>query len=118
MLDLVRKHAKSWLIKVALFLIVIVFIFWGGYSYKSQQEGYIARVGDYYISINDYEHYYRQMEEMYRQQLKDSFSEELMRQLNLKKLALNQLIDRSIMLKAAKGDSTRGAIRRSCARTG
>ncbi len=102
MLDLVRKHAKSWLIKVALFLIVIVFIFWGGYSYKSQQEGYIARVGDYYISINDYEHYYRQMEEMYRQQLKDSFSEELMRQLNLKKLALNQLIDRSIMLKAAQ----------------
>ena len=32
MLNLFRKHATSWLIKVALFLIVIVFIFWGGYT--------------------------------------------------------------------------------------
>lgn len=45
MLDLVRKHARSWLIKVALFLIVIVFIFWGGYSYTTREESQMAWPG-------------------------------------------------------------------------
>jgi peptidyl-prolyl cis-trans isomerase D len=102
MLDLVRKHARSWLIKVALFLIVVVFIFWGGYSYKARQEGHLARVGDHYISIYDHELYYRQLVEMYRQQMRDSFSEELLQRLNLRKQALNQLIDRYIITTAAQ----------------
>jgi peptidyl-prolyl cis-trans isomerase D len=102
MLDIVRKHARSWLIKVALFLIVIVFIFWGGYSYKARQEGHLARVGDHYISIYDHDQYYRQLVEVYRQQMRDSFSEDLLRKLNLRKQALNQLIDRYILAAAAQ----------------
>jgi len=102
MLDIVRKHARSWLIKIALFLIVIVFIFWGGYSYKARREGHLARVGDHYISIYDYDQYYRQLVEMYRQQMRDSFSEDLVRKLNLRKQALNQLIDRHIVATAAQ----------------
>jgi peptidyl-prolyl cis-trans isomerase D len=102
MLDIVRKHARSWLIKVALFLIVIVFIFWGGYSYKAQRETHLARVGDHYISIHDHDQFYRQLVEMYRQQMRDSFSEDLLRRLNLKKQALNQLIDRYIIATAAE----------------
>ncbi len=103
MLDLVRKHAKSWLIKVALFLIVIVFIFWGGYSYKTRQEGQMAKVGDYYISIHEYDRYYQQLAEMYRKQLRDSFSEDMLRQMNLKKQALNMLVDRYVISRAAQG---------------
>jgi peptidyl-prolyl cis-trans isomerase D len=102
MLDLVRKHARSWLIKVALFLIVIVFIFWGGYSYKTRQEGQMARVGDYYVSISEYNQYYNQLVEMYRQQMRESFSEDLLRQMNLKKQALNLLIDRHLVAKVAQ----------------
>ena len=102
MLDIVRKHARSWLIKVALFLIVIVFIFWGGYSYKAQREGNLARVGDHYISMHDHDQFYRQLVEMYRQQMRDSFSEDLLRRLNLRKQALNQLIDRYIIATAAE----------------
>ncbi len=103
MLDLVRKHAKSWLIKVALFLIVIVFIFWGGYSYKTRQEGQMARVGDYYVSIAEYNQYYNQLIEMYRQQMRGSFSEDLVRQMNLKKQALTMLVDRRLISQAAQG---------------
>jgi peptidyl-prolyl cis-trans isomerase D len=102
MLDLVRKHARSWLIKVALFLIVIVFIFWGGYSYKTRQEGQMARVGQRYISINEYNQYYNQIVDRYRQQMRESFSEDLLRQMNIKKQALNQLIDRLVISKAAQ----------------
>lgn len=100
MLDLLRRHASSWLIKAALFLIVIVFIFWGGYSYKTRQESQMARVGDHYISIADYNQHYNQLLELYRRQLGDSFSEELVRQMNLKKQALNSLIDRYLITKA------------------
>jgi peptidyl-prolyl cis-trans isomerase D len=102
MLDLVRKHARSWIIKVALFLIVLVFIFWGGYSYKTRQESEMARVGDSYISIAAYNQYYHQIVEMYRRQLGGAFSEELLRQMNLKRQALDLLIDRQIIAKAAQ----------------
>lgn len=102
MLDLVRKHARSWVIKVALFLIVVVFIFWGGYSYKSDQESQMAQVGDHYVSFNEYDQYYRQLLEMYKRQFGGSVSDETLRDLNLKKQALNQLIDRNIVAMAAQ----------------
>jgi peptidyl-prolyl cis-trans isomerase D len=102
MLDLVRKHARSWLIKVALFLIVLVFIFWGGYSYKNRQESQMARVGDAYISINEYHQYYQQLLEMYRRQLGSSLSEDMLRDMNLKKQALNLLVDRYLIARAAQ----------------
>lgn len=102
MLNVFRKHATSWLIKVALFLIVIVFIFWGGYSYRSRDATRLARVNDQYLTIGDYEKTYNQMVEMYRRQLGNSFSEEMIRMMNLKQQALNILIDRYVVSEAAR----------------
>ena len=59
MLGLMRKHATSWLIKVALFAIVIVFIFWGGYSYTEKKASRIAVVNGSYISMPEYQAMYR-----------------------------------------------------------
>ncbi len=94
MLSLFRKHATSWLIKVALFAIVIVFVFWGGYSYQSRKASQLARVGDTFITFAEYDQAHDQLLEMYRRQFGDNFSPELARQLNLKQQALNLLIDR------------------------
>lgn len=102
MLNILRKHATSWLIKVALFLIVIVFIFWGGFSYTSMDASRIARVNDQYITLGEYEQTYNQIVEMYRRQLGNNFSEELARMMNLKQQALNMLIDRYVISEAAK----------------
>ena len=102
MLNVFRKHATSWLIKVALFLIVIVFIFWGGYSYTSRDASRLARVNNQYITFGEYEKTYNQMVEMYRRQLGNSFSEELVRMMNLKQQALNMLIDRYVISEAAE----------------
>ena len=104
MLNLFRKHATSWLIKVALFLIVIVFVFWGGYSYKTRQQGQIARIGEHYISIREYDQAYKQLQEMYKRQFGPSFSEDLVKQLgvNLKQQALDSVIERYVMLDAAQ----------------
>lgn len=102
MLGLFRKHATSWLIKVAFFLIVIVFIFWGGYSYKMKEENKVAVVDDSYISVGEYDRAYSNLLEMYRRQLGGAFSDEMMKSLNLKKQALDMLVERYVLRKAAE----------------
>ncbi len=102
MLDIVRKHATSWLIKVALFLIAIVFIFWGGYSFTSREGSRIAEVNGRVINNVEYNNAYQNMVDMYRQQLGSAFSEKLLRSLNLKALALNMLITRYVIADAAE----------------
>lgn len=102
MLNVFRKHATSWLIKVALFLIVIVFIFWGGYSYTSRDASRLARVNDNYITMAEFDKSYNQLLEMYRRQFGNNFSEDMIRQLHLKEQALNMMIDRYLIGEAAQ----------------
>jgi len=102
MLNLFRKHAKSWAIKIALFLIAIVFIFWGGYSYNSTKDLQIAQIGDYHITDAEYDRSYTQLVDMYRRQLGNSLSEDMIRQFNLKQQALDMLIDRYVIAKSAR----------------
>lgn len=101
MLDFVRRHARSWVLKVALVLIILVFIFWGGYTYRARHETEMARVGDYYISVLEYNNAYTDMIENYRRQLGGAFSDELLAKLNLKRQALDGLILHHLILKGA-----------------
>ncbi len=102
MLALFRKHATSWLIKVAFFLIVIVFVFWGGYSYKMKEENKVALVDDMYISTGEFDRAYSNLLEMYRRQLGGGLSDELLKGMNLKQQALDGLIERYVLRRAAQ----------------
>ncbi len=102
MLDVFRKHATSWVIKVFFALIVIVFVFWGGYSYREDGQTEIARIDDHAISVAEYDRTYNQMLEVYRRQLGGSLSEEMLKQFNLKRQALDALIDQFILSRAAR----------------
>ncbi|MCG6980147.1 MAG: SurA N-terminal domain-containing protein [Deltaproteobacteria bacterium] len=102
MLGLMRKHATSWLIKVALFAIVIVFIFWGGYSYTERKASRVAAVNGSYISMLEFQSTYNNLLEQMRSRLGDQFSPELAETLNLKRQALDQLINRRLILAEAK----------------
>ena len=102
MLGLMRKHATSWLIKVALFAIVIVFIFWGGYSYTERKASRVAAVNGSYISMLEFQSTYNNLVEQMRSRLGDQFSPELAETLNLKRQALDQLINRRLILAEAK----------------
>jgi peptidyl-prolyl cis-trans isomerase D len=102
MLGLMRKHATSWLIKVALFAIVIVFIFWGGYSYTEKKASRVAAVNGSYIGMLEFQSMYNNLVEQMRRQFGKQFSPELAETLNLKKQALDQLIDRRLILAQAK----------------
>jgi peptidyl-prolyl cis-trans isomerase D len=97
-----RKHATSWLIKVALFAIVIVFIFWGGYSYTEKKASRVAVVNGSYIGMVEYQSMYKNLVEQMRSQFGKQFSSELAEALNLKRQALDRLINRRLLLTEAR----------------
>jgi peptidyl-prolyl cis-trans isomerase D len=102
MLSLMRKHAGTWIIKIILGAIVIVFVFWGVGSWTSQRQGRIAKVNGDWISAEEYRTTYNQLLEQVRQTFGNNLNDELLKSLQLKKRALDQLIDKTIMLQAAK----------------
>jgi peptidyl-prolyl cis-trans isomerase D len=102
MLNILRKHATSWLIKVAFFIIVIVFIFWGGYSYQSREANRLAKVHDRFITFGEYNRTYHQMLDNYRRQFGKMLTEEMLERLNLKQQALELLINRQLLLVSAE----------------
>ena len=102
MLSLMRKHAGTWMIKIILGAIVVVFVFWGVGSYTSRRSGRVADVNGTVITLDDYRASYTTLLEQVRQSFGNNLSEELIQTLQLRKRALDQLIDRSLMLQAAE----------------
>lgn len=101
MLSLMRKHAGSWMIKVMLFAIVIVFVFWGVGSFRSQEATKVAVVNGEAINIIDFRRSYNNLLDQYRQQFGQSLNEEMIALLQIRRQALDQLIDRALILQEA-----------------
>ena len=101
MLSLMRKHATSWLIKIILGAIVVVFVLWGVGSWTSQRSGMVATVNGEMITADDYRLAYKRLIEQVRQSFGNNLNDELIKTLQLEKQALNQLIDSTLMRQAA-----------------
>jgi peptidyl-prolyl cis-trans isomerase D len=102
MLDLMRKHAGTWLIKALLGAIVVVFVFWGVGSWTSHREGIVATVNGESISLEDYRNAYNRLLDQARQSLGSNLSDELLNTLQIPKRAMDQLIDRTLLKQAAE----------------
>lgn len=101
MLSLMRKHATSWLIKIILGAIVIVFVLWGVGSWTSQRSNRVATVNGETITADDYRVAYKRLIEQVRQSFGNNLNDELIKTLQLDKQAVNQLIDKILMRQAA-----------------
>ncbi len=101
MLYLMRKHAGSWMVKVLLGAIVVVFVFWGVGSYTQQQAGILAIVNGDVISREDHLKEYNRLLDQVRQNFGAGLSDDLLKALQLEQQALNQLIDRTLLRQAA-----------------
>jgi peptidyl-prolyl cis-trans isomerase D len=102
MLSLMRKHASSWIIKFLLAAIIVVFIPWGVQRYTSQRSSRVADVNGTIITLNDYRNSYSNLIEQVRQSFGNNLNDELIQALQLRKRALDQLVDRILMLQAAE----------------
>jgi len=98
MLRFLRQSATSWLIKIILGAIVIVFVFWGVGSFRSQQKDRAALVNGETITSKEYKEAYNNIIEQLRQRLGNNLNDDMIKMLNVKNQALNMLIDKKLML--------------------
>ncbi len=99
MLDLMRKHARSWLIKLALGGVIIVFIFWYGWSGQGEKSrGYLAKVNGTVISLDYYYRTYDSELEKIRMRFKGRIPPGLLEKLDLKKNVAMGLVHRVLLL--------------------
>ncbi|HET58529.1 MAG TPA: hypothetical protein ENN35_08835 [Deltaproteobacteria bacterium] len=102
MLALMRKHARNWLMKAILGIIILVFIFYFGSMRGGKETEKIASVDGIKITRSEYLREYRQLMDLYRQRYGMSLSDEVLGMLNLKQRVYDALIDRAVIL--AKAD--------------
>ena len=98
MLRYMRKNVKSWIVKLAFFVIILVFSFWGVGSMTAKKRNVVATVNGSAIKAKDFSEAYERLRQRYQQQYKDQFNPEMAAQLKLKQQALNSMIDRQLML--------------------
>ena len=102
MLDFMRRHAQSWMIKAALGAVVVVFIFWGIWSPSGSRERELVKIGDQVITITEAKNYYQNMRERYQSVYGARFTEDMAQKLGLKERAVKDLIHRVLLIQEAK----------------
>lgn len=101
-LSLMRKHATSWIIKILIGLIAVVFVFYFGYSFRGGPNPKVASVNGEPISQRQYSATYQQLMEYYRKQYGDRWNESIIKALDIKGKALDILIKRELIRQKAK----------------
>ncbi|MBT9439539.1 MAG: peptidyl-prolyl cis-trans isomerase [Desulfobacterales bacterium] len=101
MLRFLRQSATSWLIKIILGAIVIVFVFWGVGSFRSQRKDRVALVNGETITSKEYGEAYNNIIERLRQRLGNNLNDDMIKMLDVKSQALNMLIDKKLMFQEA-----------------
>jgi len=102
MLSLMRKHAKSYLIKVLIAIIAIVFVFYFGYSFRSDEGSKIATVNGELITGTEYGKAYHNLLEALQRQYGSMWSESLIQAFDLKNRALQGLIEEKLLSQEAR----------------
>nr|HPG72302.1 SurA N-terminal domain-containing protein [Syntrophales bacterium] len=102
MLQFMRKHAQSWLIKVLLGLIIVVFVLYFGSTRWREPAEAVVTVGDRVIAFGDYRKEYQNLLDMYRQRLGANLTEDVVKSLNLKQQALDNLVNQAVLMMKAE----------------
>ena len=108
MLDVLRSNAKSAFTWIIVGGIVVVFAinFGPGSLSKGSFGGdtslYAAKVNGKTIPASEWERQYRQLYNLFRQQAGDAFSRELADQLGLPRQAMEQIVDRELVVQEAR----------------
>jgi len=101
MLNLMRKNAGTWLIKILLGAIVLVFVFWGVGSFRDRGVGLVASVNGDPIMIEEYNETYNRLLEQIKQRYGNRLNDEMLKMLQVKKQAMDQLIEKKLLLTEA-----------------
>jgi len=101
MLDVLRRNAGSWAIKIVLSFIALTFIWWGVGTYSERGRNVAATVAGETITTADLAEAAAGIEKTYREVYGPAFTPEMAKTLDLRKQALDSLIQRRILLMEA-----------------
>jgi peptidyl-prolyl cis-trans isomerase D len=101
MLSVMRKHAQSWLIKVVMGIIAIVFVLYFGVSRYGQQAAKLASVNGDIVSMEQYREVYNNMLKEVQHRYRDMLNDKLLEALNLKQQALDSIINELLLIQEA-----------------
>lgn len=102
MLDLMRRHASSWIIKIALFGIIVVFVFffgWGGPG--DVDKNFAAKVNGAVITYDQFYVLYENQVELMRSRFRGSMPPDFIEKMNLKKVVLEGMVDQLVLIQEA-----------------
>jgi len=102
LLSLMRKHAKSWLIKFLIAIIALVFIFYFGYSFTSRDGVKVAFINGEYITGQEYNRAYRNLLQALQREYKSVCSENLIKAFDLENRAFNNLVNEKLITQEAR----------------
>ncbi|OQY02390.1 MAG: peptidyl-prolyl cis-trans isomerase [Desulfobacteraceae bacterium 4572_130] len=102
MLGYMRKNTESWIIKILLGLIVLVFVFLGMGSIGSKRRNSVAMVNDKPITMEEYKRSYHDIIENMRQRFGDNLNDEIIKMFQVKKQALDSLIEERLLTSEAE----------------
>ncbi|HLO25225.1 MAG TPA: SurA N-terminal domain-containing protein [Geobacteraceae bacterium] len=106
MLGIMRKYKQSIVIKIVFAVIVLsfvgtIFLVWGRGEKGAGGSDYAAKVNGRKISVEDYQKSYYRLRGIYEQLNGRGMTPEMEKQLGIRKLALDTLIDTALMKKEA-----------------
>jgi len=101
MMEFIRKNAASWMMKIILGAIVVVFVFWGVGTFRSGRLDIVAKVNGEKILLEQFTKEYNRALEQYQRMFGGSIPEALMKSLNIKQQVLDNLINQEIIAQEA-----------------
>ncbi len=102
MLHLMRKHARNWMMKVLLGIIIFVFVLYFGSMGGRHRAEAIVTIDGKIISQAEFERQYRDLVDVYRQRFGGFLTDEMIRSLNLKGQVLDKMVYQALLMKKAK----------------
>ena len=102
MLDVLRRNAGSWAIKLILSFIALTFIWWGVGSYSQSRRDVAATVGGEKVSLAELAEATAGLEKTYREVYGNAFTPDMAKALSLRKQALDTLVRRKLLLAEAE----------------
>ena len=106
MLEKVRKNVKSFGVQAVIVLVVLafigtIFLVWGHGGKQERQGTVLAKVYGFEITYPEYQQEFFQLMQQYRNMYKEKWSDQMIDQLQLRKVAFDNLVNHYIFFQKA-----------------
>lgn len=102
MLKFFRKHARGWFMLVFMGIIIFVFVLYFGTDRSMQAANALAVVDGFVVTESEYYNEHSKMTDMVKARYGGALTADMLKQMDLKKMAYDNLINRQVIIARAK----------------